>query len=238
MIEDVTSERALEELRRLIGGEFSPGGRLPAERDLARRLRINRGTLRKALARLEHEGQITRHVGRGTFVSQSSTAPVEIAGAASPVELMDARITLEPAIAGEAALRARPDHLNRLEQYVVRGDEAEDYQSFEEWDVAFHRTIAEATQNPIFIMVMEVMRQMRGQEQWERLKRSSFSPGSCERYRAEHRAILQALERRDQRGAAAAMFGHMRSVRSIIFNGGVWEHDTSVKETSTLRSSA
>src|SRR3546814_11181769 len=47
--------------------------RLPPERGLAERLRVNRGTLRKALARLEYEGAITRHVGRGTFIGHPPT---------------------------------------------------------------------------------------------------------------------------------------------------------------------
>ena len=218
MVEDVSTGRTLDDLRRLIGVDgFAPDGRLPPERELARHLGVNRGTLRKALVRLEIEGRIVRQVGRGTFISE---APIETASTASPIELMDARIALEPAIAGEAALRARRDHLDWLRHCVARGDAAEDYAAFEQWDLAFHRTIAEATQNPIFTMVMEVMRQMRGQEQWDRLKRASFNSATRERYRLEHRTLLQALEQRDRRAAAAAMLAHMRSVRAIIFSDG------------------
>ena len=93
--------------------------------------------------------------------------------------------------------------------------------------------IAEATQNPIFIMVMDAMRRMRGQEAWERLKRASFGPATRDRYRAEHRAVLQALEQRDQRAAAAAMFAHLRSVRATIFSDGLWGREASAKEGPT-----
>ena len=48
--------------------EFSLNSRLPAERDLSTALGVSRTDLRKALAVLEAEGQIWRHVGRGTFV--------------------------------------------------------------------------------------------------------------------------------------------------------------------------
>ena len=211
------------QLRDLIaGGELRPGGRLPPERSLAERLKVNRATLRKALARLEAEGAITRHVGRGTFVGKAPLAPDAIAGTASPMELMDARLTLEPVMAKEAALRARKEDLKALQLCMVRFDQADQYAEFEEWDVAFHRAIAEATQNPILVMVMEVMRRTRSTEEWDRLKRASFTPALRDQYRDEHRLILRALEMRDQAGAAAAMFKHMQTVRMAISGTGSW----------------
>jgi GntR family transcriptional regulator len=50
-------------------GEYQPGSRLPSERQLAERLEVSRPTVREALLILEEEGQITRRVGIGTFVS-------------------------------------------------------------------------------------------------------------------------------------------------------------------------
>ncbi|MBA3380925.1 MAG: GntR family transcriptional regulator [Actinobacteria bacterium] len=50
-------------------GALNPGDRLPAERDLCKRFGVGRGTVRRALADLERDGQIESYVGRGTFVS-------------------------------------------------------------------------------------------------------------------------------------------------------------------------
>lgn len=56
----------------LAQAELPEDRRLPPERDLAVALGVTRTELRKALGALEAEGQIWRHVGKGTFLE---TAP-------------------------------------------------------------------------------------------------------------------------------------------------------------------
>jgi DNA-binding FadR family transcriptional regulator len=162
------------------------------------------------------EGLITRHVGRGTFVGYPTTPPPSLAQLASPMELMDARLAIEPVVAREAALRARKEQVDRLGGFLARSEETDEFELFEDWDIAFHRGLAEATQNPIFIMIMDVMRQMRMQEEWDRLKRSSFSASVLQKYRKQHRAILKAVKARDPGAAAEAMSVHVQLVRTRI----------------------
>ena len=70
--------RQLEDyLRELIGtGRMGPGVKLPATRELARDLGLNRNTVNQAYQDLVAEGLLTAHVGQGTFVAETApTAP-------------------------------------------------------------------------------------------------------------------------------------------------------------------
>src|SRR6202034_3028754 len=55
-------------------GTFAKGSRLPATRELAGQIGLNRTTVSAAYALLESEGLITGHVGRGSFVAGSVSA--------------------------------------------------------------------------------------------------------------------------------------------------------------------
>ena len=75
---------------RIGAGEWTPGTRLPPERELSRSLGVSRSTLRAALAELEDRGMISRHQGRGTFVTRPRVQ-AEIGGYFSLRDALQAR---------------------------------------------------------------------------------------------------------------------------------------------------
>ncbi len=54
----------------IASGEWQEGERLPPERQLCRDFDVSRSTLRQALGELEERGLISRHQGRGTYVTR------------------------------------------------------------------------------------------------------------------------------------------------------------------------
>ena len=92
--------------------------RLPPERTLSRQLGVSRSLLRKALAELEAEGQIWRHVGRGTFIGSrplESASDIDyVSSHTTPRELMEARFLIALVLARLASGPATNDHLCHL----------------------------------------------------------------------------------------------------------------------------
>src|SRR6266481_6674968 len=112
---------ALERVRDLIGtDQIRTSGRLPAERRLAADLGLGRRSLRHALDVLEAEGRITRHQGRGTFVTDARLGTQslvrELAKLNNPVDTLEARLAIEPPQARLAALRATRGDIDKLFQ--------------------------------------------------------------------------------------------------------------------------
>ena len=88
---DLTGEIYRQLRRAILDGRLPPGGRLPATRELARRLNVSRTTVTVAYDRLTGEGFITSRVGAGTFVSDGVAGPAgrtgRPGGAAPPAAL-------------------------------------------------------------------------------------------------------------------------------------------------------
>jgi DNA-binding transcriptional regulator YhcF (GntR family) len=102
-------------------------GRLPPERSLAERFGLSRTQLRKALAVLEHEGQIWRHVGKGTFIGPRPPELIDVADLAhrtTPIQVMRARFAIEPELASLAALNATAGEIDNEISMVKFGKPA------------------------------------------------------------------------------------------------------------------
>ena len=75
---------------RISSGRWQEGDRLPPERQLCGDFGVSRATLRQALGELEERGLITRHQGRGTFVTKPRLQ-LPIVGVFSIRDAMEAR---------------------------------------------------------------------------------------------------------------------------------------------------
>jgi DNA-binding FadR family transcriptional regulator len=201
----------------------SAGDRLPPERELCQKLGMSRGELRKALMALEAQGVVERHVGRGTFLREPpKTTPLEapfldrLAEITSPHDAMMARLSLEPELAGHAAIHAAPRHLVEARQLVDAMRASGDWTEYERLDAKFHELIATATGNPLLAELHRVVNAVRLSVVWARLQLPEGGPPTDYHSFAEHEEIVAALERRDRLAAHAAMRNHLKSVRATL----------------------
>ena len=209
--------KAYERLRDIIeSGRFPDRGRLPPERVLTAEIAVGRSTLRKALALLEAEGLVWRHVGKGTFVGgppqNAANALLQPPPGISPAEVMEARLALEPVIASTAALHATDEEIEHLRQCVEKSESAKTWETYELWDATLHRTVAQATHNRLLLCLLETVNSIRQRQEWGQLRRHTLNAERHRLYCSQHRAVVDAIAERDAPLAAQLMQRHIAAV--------------------------
>jgi len=208
--------------RFLLAAENSDDKRLPPERQLAEKLGMSRNALRQALAALEKEGAIWRHVGKGTFAGSrpvlASDPFRDLVSSTSPNEIMEARLVFEPKLASIAAMRTTLSELKQMAQVLKRASSTMDVSSYERWDGLFHRMIAETSRNVFLITTFNMLNATREEKFWGRLKQRRLRPDRIARYNQQHKTILNAITNRDSTAAEDAMIAHLEQVKSDLQN--------------------
>ena len=200
-----------------------PGERLPPERQLSEKLGISRGELRKAMTALEVEGLVERHVGRGTFL-RAPSAPepnnesliARLSEDTSPHNAMMARLSLEPEIAGHAAIHASQRHLAEARKLANAMRVAASWEEYGDLDARLHELIAIASGNPLLVEMHRIVNAVRLSVVWSVLEIPKDGPPEDYHSFAEHDEIVSALEKRDRSAARSAMRNHLKSVRSNL----------------------
>ncbi len=206
--------------QRIVAGEWSATGRLPAERDLAAEYGVARNTVRRAVEALANEGAIARHIGRGTFLngatSELATILQRVTGV-SPADLIAARLIIEPQAAAIAAKNASLSDLQAIADAHHHASEALQTDEFERWDTQFHQRLFAATRNELLASIHDILQVIRSRNPWIELKRKSFSENRRRDYCQQHGDIVAALEKRDADGAAQAMLMHIEAIELALF---------------------
>ena len=197
----------------IASGEYRPGARLPAERELATSLGVSRASVREAIISLEMGGLVEVRVGSGIFVTTPAAEPAAAGDAGpGPFELLQARKLIEGEIAALAATRAAPQDLDSLRRCVERMQaHIEDFAIRESSDREFHLGIAKATGNGSLELAVAGLWEQRA-ELWGRLQQHFHTPDLARKTIRDHMAILSAIEARNPEAARAAMHRHIARV--------------------------
>ena len=205
-----------EQLRSLIAtGEFTPGGRLPAERDLAKQLGVSRPSVREALIALEVEGVVDVRTGSGIYVrpgtSAQSRPTLHDPGEWGPLELMKARELVEGEVAALAARNARRPQIAEMASALARMHEDADSGIVpRSGDEAFHTAVAQACGNEVLRDTVHGYWQARSGPLFERLGEYFENPVSWSAALVEHTAVLEAIRAHDAAAARQAMQAHLK----------------------------
>jgi GntR family transcriptional repressor for pyruvate dehydrogenase complex len=199
-------------------GSYSPGDRLPGERQLAKLLKVSRASVREALGKLETVGLVECRHGLGTFVKdpsreilQAALMPYILTDQETVRKLFQIRQLIEVEAAGLAAQCAGSGQIAEMarwveavESHISRGNTNGIVMA----DAELHRQIIIATGNDILVDLLDSIADL-----LRAMRRDSINiPGLLPQIVSDHRAIFEAIEAKDSQAARQAMQGHLAGI--------------------------
>jgi GntR family transcriptional repressor for pyruvate dehydrogenase complex len=213
-------EKIVEQIEAsILRGDLHPGDKLPPERELSRQFGVSRTAVREAMKALTQKGLVEVQLGKGTFVTNGTSQAMrnslglvlKMGLEEGYTSLVEVREILEPEIAALAAQRARQEQISTMREAVaVMERSLDDIDTFIEADLDFHLALAEGSQNPIILLLLDtlvdLLRGLRTQ--------IAQVEGGMARAQQHHKLILAAVEGRDPQAARSAMNAHMQQVHT------------------------
>jgi DNA-binding FadR family transcriptional regulator len=211
-------------LEQITSGAFIVGMRLPSEKEFSQIFDVSRPVIRQALARLQADGIVISRRGSGTILNNLPPPGLMQSGGSAVADMLrvfEARLALEAATAKLAAVRKTDQDIKQLEE--VMGEYRQEFETNAirpEYDMAFHRTIAEASNNRHLLALFQ---HLEGAiEKGLSVNLGYTRLGSKERAQRildEHERIYDALMDGDGDAAQLAMSYHLDQARRRLIDG-------------------
>jgi len=206
-----------------------PGGKLPGQVALMERFDVSRTCLREAIIGLEMKGLVTTRHGSGCYVNNlfepSFSKPiygVEFDSAAMQLSVMEMRLVLDGEAAQCACERATDDELAAIDhEYKAMGQRSGNYLQRAKADLKFHMLIAESSHSLILVSLSQLLYAQFFNAIYGTLHSVAGSNSATLSevsviLSGQHRAIFEAVMRRDGESAKAAAQEHIRYSISLL----------------------
>lgn len=210
----VVFEGLLDQIRT---GKLGPGAQLPTEAELCLSFEVSRTVVREAIARLRSEGLVVPRQGKGVFVSEAplgsfSIPDQDLAALPQTIALLELRLAVEVEAAALCAERCSDAEARAIRAEMERVDSAhpDPAATRVHYDHDFHLLIARGTHNAQIIDFLTYLsQQIAPRLQLGYVLSAALKDEYFDRIHAEHRAIVDAIERRQPDAARAAMRSHL-----------------------------
>jgi GntR family transcriptional regulator, transcriptional repressor for pyruvate dehydrogenase complex len=211
---DRVSTRVVTYLCTLIDiGELQAGDQLPSERELARRVKVSRASVRTGIAFLGFIGVLKSCHGTGTYVSLRATSPRSDStsaprGRQRPISshLLEARRLIEGIVVGLAAERSTSKHQAELAEHIAEMYAAlNDPEKYFFHNVRFHRTIARAAGNEVLDALLETL----AANIYDSRPRGVQSPQNLKQFVETYHEIYKAIRSRNPSRAKLLVEQHL-----------------------------
>jgi GntR family transcriptional repressor for pyruvate dehydrogenase complex len=218
-------EAIIHEIMSLIeSGQISRGSKLPAERELAKNLKVSRPSLRVAIRALSLLGILENRQGDGTYLSNSDKWPIEPFSIMLSVKkgallnIFEARESIENSCAGFAAIRRDEEDLYELKKALDNmHSNFNNPDKYIQHDLDFHKAVIFASKNSVFVDLMEKIYKLLVNS------RDNHRKYPSELYRdknfQQHETIFKSIKDSDAQKATKAMAYHMRHIKERMIEG-------------------
>jgi GntR family transcriptional repressor for pyruvate dehydrogenase complex len=199
---------------------LTAGSRLPSTSTLAHRFGVATPTMREALLRLQATGVLNIRHGSGTFVRDDAPRmvianPSRQTAESMMLDVLDARLLIEPSLAESAARRRTTQDGELLHQILGEADAAiaaGDDRRLSEATMAFHAAIAAMAGNVVLAEAVRAITELYADHQLQigRL----FDDRELDQ--REHRALAVAIQTGQPHKSRRLMTEHLREVRDMV----------------------
>ena len=213
------SDEIIDQVRaQMEQGRLRAGDRLPSERELAETFRVSRNTVREAVRSLESTGLLELRKGAtgGAFVSDQGGQAIVSAfgdlfalGIFRPEHLAEARTIVGSSVARLVCERASEADMAALSACVAEASAAGrdgDLAARSAANFEFHRLLAEASGNPILVILTEAISEI------NRRFAEQVGPPPNRVILPSRRRLMERLLARDADGAVAEISLQIRMV--------------------------
>jgi GntR family transcriptional regulator, transcriptional repressor for pyruvate dehydrogenase complex len=209
-------------LETITSNSLRPGDSLPSERELGEQFGVSRTVVREAVRSLVAKGLIEVRTGSGIRVAsmdgssarESLAHFLRLSDGLDYAKVHEIRSVLEVQMAASAAERANQADLRALSEACRKmTDVGNDVDQASRADIEFHRALANATHNPLYVVLLDAI----GDALIE-VRQQTLLHGGLSAALRSHREIFEAVKRGDAAGAREAMSYHLETVERLWTN--------------------
>lgn len=216
-LSDTIADRLLEAI---ISGRLREGEVLPSQRELGEQFGVSRTVVREAVRSLVTKGVVAERTGRGLKVARLDAQPLVEAmslllrGSAELEfgDVHEVRVMLEAQMAAVAAERAGAEDIVELRRLTDQLAQAvDDVELASQLDVEFHRAIARATKNELYLALLDSIGGI-----LLNIRRATLAAADRRLdVLDEHTRVIDAIAAHDPPAARASMEGHLDRVQLV-----------------------
>lgn len=216
-------QKAIEYIFQMIKeGRLIVGSKIPSERDIAETLGIGRNSTREAISILRGMGLIESMHGSGNYISKDtgrsilSIVSVMLAlGSISMMDIVEFRRVMARAIIDLIFLHGLSEEDREYIEKIVNEMEMHSKDDLVELDQKFHVALIHATQNPLFITVMEAITEVYHESMQKVIRESDEE--TLSRLRMLHGKIYRSIVEKNKDACMKYIEEHYDLVENKLF---------------------